>query len=102
MATLSSQYPQHYNTKAAALPTVLKQLTHTTISQSVIQNTSSVQSHWGPTMTVGTDNEHMVNLHHWEWHFVTPACEQLHYFIWQSITTYCSHKSMYCEQHNLL
>jgi len=45
MATLSSQYPQHYNTKAAALPTVLKQLTHTTISQSVIQNTSSVQSH---------------------------------------------------------
>jgi hypothetical protein len=53
-------------------------------------------------MTVGTDNEHMVNQHHWEWHFVTPACEQIHYFIWQSTTTYCSHKSMCCEQHNLL
>ena len=52
-------------------------------------------------MTVGTDNEHMVKLHHWEWHFVTAACEQVHYFTRQS-TTYCSHKSMCCEQHKTL
>jgi len=30
-------------------------------------------------MTVGTDNEHMDNLHHWEWHFVTAPCEQVHF-----------------------
>jgi len=49
----------------------------------------------------GTGNDHMVILHHFEQHFVTAACEKLHYFKWQS-TSYCSHKSLCCEQHNSL
>jgi len=45
MVKFSSQNTQQYYTKVAALPSVLKWLTHKTISQSVIQNTSSFKAH---------------------------------------------------------
>ena len=54
---------------------------------------SSLKS-WKSQMTMYTEKEHL------EWRFVAVACEQVHYFKWQS-TSYCLHNSLCCEE-NLL
>jgi hypothetical protein len=43
----SSQFTEHYHTKAAALPSDTQQSTHKT-TESVIQHTSSIRSQWDP------------------------------------------------------
>jgi hypothetical protein len=66
---------------AAALPntTVNTQKSNNTKCNTKYEfNLKSLRSQ----MTVFTDDDHMVILHHFEQHFVTLACEQAHYFKW--------------------
>jgi hypothetical protein len=81
MVIFSSQYTQHSYTKAAAFPSVTQQSTENNNTKYNTKYKFKLKSMRSQT-TVCTDNDHMVILHYLEQHFVTVACEQVHYFKW--------------------